>query len=526
MDGTRVQVLQDIENWIRNPEAPQIFWLAGMAGTGKTAIAQTVCSRVHEHAEVMLGGSFFCSRSTGSAAQRKVRCIVPTLARLLARKSIKFGEALAAELTNDPEIPNHRVSEQVKRLLYKPLIAVKDSHVPIVFVIDALDECGGKPTAGEAPNTDSDRMVSELLTALVDLSRSSVKLPVKFLVTSRPETHIRDTPVSDITFSTILHLHTVGTEQVTSDIRLYISTRLFSSPKLRARFTADDADLLARLSDGLFIVATTALKYALGEGIDAAASRFKTLLNSARDGLSSGAAVPLDSMYSLILMDTARVGQVHADELNALLQLLASLLSAQMALSVAALADILDQDKDEVRARLSRLHAVVYVPDDDDEPSLRVLHASFGDYLFHRAPSAISISQSLGHVIMARGCLHFMAKYLHFNVSQSQSSYHTNPATKPGTITLPLEYACLQWIYHVSGLPSVSSLEEDIHNIFRAKFLFWLEVMSVLGQVRRAIAMLVFAAGMVRGNVCAINRSSSNARIGSIGSTSTIPPGC
>jgi len=36
-----------------------------------------------------------------------------------------------------------------------------------------------------------------------------------------------------------------------------------------------------------------------------------------------------------------------------------------------------------------------------------------------------------------------------------------------------------------------------IHGIFRPRLLFWLEVMSILAQVRRAAAILVFAAGTV-----------------------------
>jgi len=481
-----------------NTAAQQIFWLAGMAGMGKTAIAQTVCAIVREHTEIVLGGSFFCSRSTGSATQRDIRCVVPTLAQLMARQSTEFSTALATELKRDPDILHKQIGVQMKQLLFIPLLALKDSPVLILFVIDALDECGDQPTGDEtANNTESHRIVSEMLAALIGFSRSSDKLPVKFLVTSRPETHIRDTPVSDTKFSSVLHLHTVNKEQVTADIRLYISTRLSSSPKLRTRFTDGDAEMLAGLCDGLFIVATTALTYALGEGIDATASRFKTLLNSARDCLSSGAAVPLDRMYEFILLDTARLGQVHSHELNALLQLLASLLSTQMVLSVTALAELLAMDKDSMRMRLSRLHAVVHVPDDDNEPSLRTLHASFGDYLMGRAASHIRITSSLGHEVLARGCFHVMVQRLYFNVSQSRSSYEQNSRTRPHTITLSLEYACLQWIRHVAAASVPSKFDEQRNDVFRSRFLFWLEVFSMLGQVWHAAAILYTAASTV-----------------------------
>jgi len=117
MVGTRVQVLQEIKDWIKDFDLPSIFWLAGMAGSGKTTIATTVSSLASDDPAIILGGSFFCSRSAGLQAQRDVRCIIPTLARLLARQSIEFGYALADELTRDPEVLHKQVRIQVETLL-------------------------------------------------------------------------------------------------------------------------------------------------------------------------------------------------------------------------------------------------------------------------------------------------------------------------------------------------------------------------------------------------------------------------
>ena len=138
------------------------------------------------------------------------------------------------------------------------------------------------------------------------------------------------------------------------------------------------------------------------------------------------------------------------------------------------------------------------MPEDDDEPGLRTLHASFGDYLVSRAPDILSITSSLGDDILARGCLQVMSKQLYFNVSQSPSSYKPNASSQPASITSSLEYACLQWIYHIAALPVTSVLDEEIFSIFRPRFLFWLEVASVLGHAwPRAAAMMHFAASIV-----------------------------
>jgi len=189
----------------------------------------------------------------------------------------------------------------------------------------------------------------------------------------------------------------------------------------------------------------------------------------------------------------AKQSDVHA--MPAMLQLLAQLLWARDILSVAALAGLVGENKDNVRARLSLLNAVIHVPDDDDEPNLRILHISFCDYLIERAP--IRISASLGHETLARACLRVMAEQLYFNVSQSRSSYESNLTTRTATVTPALEYACLQWIYHVALISVPSELDVEIDAVFRSRFLFWLEVLSILGQVSRATKILLLAASTV-----------------------------
>ena len=138
-----------------------------------------------------------------------------------------------------------------------------------------------------------------------------------------------------------------------------------------------------------------ALQHALGAGTDVAVARFKSLLNASRDRLSIGAAAPLDRMYAAIVEDAAKADEVEIDKLDNLLRVLATLLSARMALSLAALADLMQLLTGQLRARMSCLHAVIHVPDDDSDASLRPLHASFGDFLFGRASSHIRIPEYL-----------------------------------------------------------------------------------------------------------------------------------
>ena len=499
MKQTRVRILSETADWIKDPDSLQIGWITGMAGTGKTSIAKTVCEQASVDTEIILGGSFFCSRSTGLAAQRDIRCVIPTLTQLLARDCVDFRLALAETIHDD--IQHKEVTAQVEYLLRAPLSAIRNAGAPILFVIDALNECGGETADGMLDDTQCHAAVTSMLEALVSLTRSEPKLPIKFLVTSRPESQIRDTSISNDKLSQILRLHSVNATEVNADIRRYITTtldaKLSSKPKLRASITDSDVEELVGICDGLFVVAATAIEHTFGVGTAAAVAKFKRLLNSSRDGLSDRATAPLDHMYEMILYEAAREEDPRATELLTLQRVLASLLSTRMSFSVTALADLLGMEPYKVRVSLSRLHSVVHVPEDDDMPGLRTVQASFGDYLYSRAPGHIRIPQSLGHKALAHGCLYLMAKQLHFNISQSGSSYKANATERPGTITLSLEYACMQWVYHFAALVNTDNLDDMIGAIFRPRLLCWLEVMSLLRQVWRASRMLFIAAGIV-----------------------------
>jgi len=489
--------------WIKDPKSQKIFWLGGMAGTGKTSIACSICERVQVDDTLYLGGSFFCSRSTGSGAQRDVRCVIPTLAQLFARQSDEFAAALGVELKGEPDLAYKHVKVQVERLLRKPLAAVSQQAKPVVFVVDALDECGDQPIASiTGDNSDAHAAVTEILEALIDFSRSSTDLPIKFIVTSRPETHIRETSVTDTKVTSALHLHTIDQNQVTSDIQLYISNKLSSAPATDAWFTNDNVKTLTARADGLFIFAATATKYILDGRKGFREQRLAKLLcplHATSDALNA----PLDTMYALIVMEASRSDIMDVDELQQVLKVVAAILSTRMTLSVKALADLLDLSAHYLRGCLDRLHAVVLLPEDDHDASLRTLHASFGDYLFTRAATDIRIASTLGHDELARGCLRRMSQDdFNFNISRSPSSFEPNLEIQRDWILLSLRYTCLYWAHHIQYSSSQSVFDDAINTVFRPKFLFWLEVLSVLGEVGRASGLLRIAGFAVSSAPC------------------------
>ena len=384
MSGTRTQVLSESIAWAIG-ETQKIYWISGMAGTGKSSIAVTLCRMLRNEPAVFFGGGFFCSRSSNATGRKDVRRVLPTLARLMAHNSPDFATALAGMLDKTDLVTSKPVHEQIGPLLSQPLSRLAQSHRPIVFLIDALDEFS------------NERELAQLLQLIVDFQTD---VRVKFILTSRPETHIRRTIVTNPSRHMILKMHDIDRLDVQQDIHLFISRALAELAKGATWYTDADVETLVRLSDGLFIFATTALNYVLGpdEDDDRSARLFR-----ATSAVPQGTAVTfaLDAMYEPVVTAAFKSSNIDADELDQLKYILACIVGQCPPLTVRALASLTNFSPGILRMLLQRLHAFVLVPDDDDEPNLRTVHVSFGDYLCNRAPNRIFISGSPMHEDLA-----------------------------------------------------------------------------------------------------------------------------
>jgi adenylylsulfate kinase-like enzyme len=62
MKGTREQILSDITTWAKAPDAPVVFWLDGLAGTGKSTIAPYLSQCLCDHATMFTFGHIRTSK--------------------------------------------------------------------------------------------------------------------------------------------------------------------------------------------------------------------------------------------------------------------------------------------------------------------------------------------------------------------------------------------------------------------------------------------------------------------------------
>lgn len=136
--NTRVDVLRQIQDWVHDSAGPHIYWLNGMAGTGKTTIAYSICEYLNQSSK--LAASFFCVRQL--PACRDVGRILPSITYQLSLFSHPFRCMISTTLQEYPDIHDEPLTEQLDKLIATPLREIA-STLPsdLVVVIDALDEC-------------------------------------------------------------------------------------------------------------------------------------------------------------------------------------------------------------------------------------------------------------------------------------------------------------------------------------------------------------------------------------------------
>ena len=140
LTDTRVDLLQQIRRWSRNPSGPSILWLSGMAGTGKSTISRTVAYNWAQQKQ--LGGSFFLSR--GRVDLSGAAKLFTTLASQLAIAVPVIKPAMSKEIMDNTDFFYWSQREQWKVLIFQPLLHIGPKlspSQPIKLVIDALDKC-------------------------------------------------------------------------------------------------------------------------------------------------------------------------------------------------------------------------------------------------------------------------------------------------------------------------------------------------------------------------------------------------
>jgi nucleoside-triphosphatase THEP1 len=468
-------ILATLWAWFEEHDGPKIYWMNGMAGTGKTTIAYTLCERLN--AARQLGASFFCSRSLPDC--RDARRIVPTIAYQLARFSRPFQAVLCQVLASEPDVGTYTISDQFETLLRKPLLEVNHTFPgDVVIVIDALDECTDAESAQLILNV---------------LFRSVAELPIKFFVTCRPEPSVHEKLHSqDDRTRSVLHLHDVEESLVQADIETYLNAELASiSP------SPEQIQLLANRAGKLFIYAATAVRYIRPRGLKVDhRKRLKAML-AMTSGSQSKAHVEIDALYAVILEAAMDDTHLEPEEIENIRIVLRTVLCAREPLTTEALAALLRlENEDATRSSLEPLRSVLHVPERGGLVS--TLHASFPDYMLSRERSGQFFCDLESHSeLLSRRCFELMADSLSFNICNLESSYVLDEevpdlsARIDEYISPQLFYACRYWSEHIEHTGISDELYSLVDSFLSRRLLFWVEVLNLKKCIGAGGLMLV-----------------------------------
>ena len=479
MEGTREQILAELEEWAVNDAAPRVFWLNGMAGTGKTSIAHSFSARLDKNQ--ILGASFFCSRSA-SREVRDASLIITTIASTLSHLSPVLRSAMSKVVEKKPNVGSmHKVSVQFRLLLVDPIKSVLGSSIrTYVVVVDALDECTNLGT------------VEKFIQAIVDFAPH---MPLKFFISCRDTAQIQSAFHHNTTYTPmIVSLHTIERTVVQEDIKLYLRTSL-SAIVTNSRLPIpwpplNEFNILLKRSDGLFIYAATALRYIGVPNVDfrERLTRITTRLSPAR--MQTGI---IDSLYNDI-MRQAFHSQLEPDEVSRRHKILSAVVFLVVPLSMNAITSLLSMDSWEAQFALAPFFSVMHVPPASDTSPVTIFHASFPDFIVDpsRCKEPFRLDRSEGHQMLTVQCLRCLNQFLKRRIW----NLGTNMTVSSNAIPEAVRYSCLHWASHLGkALAAVqdAKFQALVLTFVNQHLLHWFECLCTLRELKSGITSLDIA---------------------------------
>jgi hypothetical protein len=469
-EGTRLDTLERINEWITDLDAPNILWLKGHPGIGKTAIATSVVENLEKMNR--LGSGFFFQRS--KAAVMTASVLWCSVAYDLARRYHIIREGVISALRAEEISPTTVNVDKLFHLLIEQPITesedISDDNLPVV-VIDGLDECGGL----DGPYFESRRRV---IRSLENWSR----LPGRFklIVTSREESDIAKgfSGMSHYPIDLSAGLTVEGQSSV--DIRAFLTRRFQQVVYQYKDLLSPDwpgpqvIEELVDKSAGLFILAKTTVDFI---SLEDPQRRLDLVLQ----GVGAG---NLHAMYTQVLSES--FPHPGEDELRHFHRVVGTIILSKEPLSFLSLQRLLSMETPALERICNGLHSVMRTQD-----ALKFHHPSFVDFLMDPdgCPSTFLIKRDQEARKITLACFRVMKETLRFNICNLKSSYLRNADIEnldslvEQCIPHHVSYSSRFWAHHLAETPFHDDLFEALRYFMERQFLFWLEVLSLTRSV-------------------------------------------
>jgi hypothetical protein len=450
--GTREALLQEIMEWAtaQVPDAADkdsandsrncVFWLDGMAGTGKSTVARTVAQCCAD--ENLLVASFFFSRGSGDLASARKFATTVAVQMAMRMPALKpfICRAVRAAL---PSISATSLQDQWARLVLGPLEDLRGPRRrlfrprmrrPVVVVVDALDKC------------DSDSETAAILGLLSSGARTHGSL-LRVFLTSRLETQIRY-GMQCIPKSVQVHfvLHHIDPTTVNNDIKIFVGDSL---RRIGREFVfghdwpgAEMVNALVKQAGGLFIWAATACRL-IHKGKAFAKDVLEDLLRG--NSLEMGLDRNLDQVYHMVLQ-RAIAGDYSEERTSELISLyndiIGTLVVLAAALDVISLARVAAQPVTAVDVALHGLHSILDISANPQHP-IQLHHATFREFILNPVrytDPRFVVDGEKQHQSLAMSCIRLMSEHLRQDICQLRDpgrvagcrTWACGPAAFPG----------------------------------------------------------------------------------------------
>ncbi|KAJ6573441.1 hypothetical protein DFH09DRAFT_388515 [Mycena vulgaris] len=360
---TRQKLLDNLYDWAMDPDsAYKIRWLHGPAGAGKSAVMQTLCHRLQDADR--LGGGFFFKRDHATRGNAKM--LFATLAYELALHRSELLGPISRTVEINPSLLGRGMDVQLRNLILEPCKLLQDA-TPLVILVDGLDECEGHNIQRE----------------ILRLIASTVDNPLRILLASRPEPHIRET-FDGAVFQDLVD--SLNIEQSFEDVRTYLRDEFSrihrEHPATMQNIptpwpSQETVEILVKKSSGYFIYASTVIKF-VDDEYSWPSQQLDIIIQNLVPHDTESPFQVLDQLYIQILSAAPVRHRSHLCDILFIVM--------QLPFDAGNIDHLLGLEPGQVSLILRPLHSVLEVPSDGE---IQVHHASFRDFLNSQERSSI-----------------------------------------------------------------------------------------------------------------------------------------
>ena len=464
LGDTRADILAQVIDWARKPASMQrTLWLHGPAGSGKSTISTTLVERFRQSNQ--LGAFLFFNRD--NAERSNPALVTRNLAHQICLSYPEIGVFVISAVENNSHTLTSPISSQFRELIIKPLSSVSPNSL-IVFVLDALDECGTK----------ADRKA-----LLETLAEQSAYLPStsRLIITSRADVDMR------LAFELQAHVKSLELDLTSAatqrDIQTYIGHQMESITK-KNRYLGlgwpgeNTVRALMRRACGLFVWASIVCNF-----IDAHDPRKRLdIILQGNEAPTADAA--LNSLYQTAL----KVLGVwdDTDFVEDFRNIVGIMLVLRNPLITIAIDNLLaNSDRRPSAHTIEKLSCVIC-----SDPTVRFIHPSMADFLMDKSRGGNEIwffTPAFYERNLAILCLRRLSQVLRRDMSQFAILVNREDDTIPKDVA----YACVFWVDHICMVEDdFLSIELLLETFLDQHILHWFEAMSLLQRFGLAIILL------------------------------------